>query len=60
MAKLVAFGPFRGFFSVSLDFDATNGGTAQCLCPSLGAGRNASARGYGWGLIHLPEAVGGA
>ena len=31
------------FFLISLDFDATDGGTAQC-----------NARGYGRGLISMP------
>ena len=30
-----------GFFSISPDFDATNGGMAQCLCPRLWEGLNA-------------------
>ena len=51
-------GRFWGFFSISLDFDAADGGMAQCLCLRQWVGLNAHARGYGRGLMQLPEAVG--
>ena len=60
MTKLVVFGPFRGFFLISLDFHAANGGMAQYQCPRLWAGLNTCARGDGWSLVSTPEAMGGA
>ena len=59
MAKLVVFGPFWGFISISLDFDAMDGGMAQCLCPRQWVGLNVHARGGGCGLMPAPEAMGG-
>ena len=56
MAKLVVLGPFRGFFSISLDFDATNAWNGAI--PR--AGLNSFARGGGWSLMTTPAAMGGA
>ena len=59
MKKLVVFEPFSGFSTISPEFDATNDGKAQWLCLRPWAGLNIYARGDGWGLISMPEAVGG-
>ena len=55
MTKLVVLVHFEAFPR----FGTTNGGWAQCLCLRPWAGLNAYARGDGWGLMSMPEAMGG-
>ena len=46
MPKLVVFGPFWCFFSISLDLDATNGRRGLTIIPGLWAGLHGYARGF--------------
>ena len=52
MTKLVVFEPFSGFSTISPEFDATNYGKAQWLCPGRWVGLNIHAWGNGRGLTN--------